>query len=177
MLAIPNSHPAYLDTTIHGIPINTFDSILTLTIFCCNPIWVHLPQLGIILNANEADNLFALFRYLAYLLGVPTAYFASATKAKKTMEAIKDGKAAPSESSKKITRDFIAAFVDKAPYNISRGFVQAGIRSVNPASVCDALDVEAAGWASYIAFASFRWCVKIASVVRSAGLLLPRTTS
>ncbi|GAB7336867.1 hypothetical protein MBLNU13_g00430t2 [Cladosporium sp. NU13] len=173
MLAIPNSHPAFLDTTLHGIPINTFDSILTLTFFCCNPIWIQLPRLGIILNENEAEDLVALFRYLAYLLGVPTDYFASATKAKKTMEAVKDGKAVPSESSRKITRDFIAAFADKAPYNISRGFIQAGIRSMNPASVCDALGVEAAGWASYIAFASFRWCVKIASVLRSAGLLLP----
>jgi hypothetical protein len=122
---------------------------------------------------NEAEDIVALFRYLAYLLGIPTDYFASATKAKKTMEAIKDGKTAPSESSKKITRDFIAAFTDKAPYNISRGFVQAGIRSMNPASVCDALGVKAAGLASYIAFASFRWCVTIANVARNAGLLLP----
>jgi hypothetical protein len=173
MLAIPNSHPAFLDTTLHGIPINTFDSILTSTFFCCNPIWIQLPQLGIILNVNEAEDIVALFRYLAYLLGIPTDYFASATKAKKTMEAIKDGKTAPSESSKKITRDFIAAFTDKAPYNISRGFVQAGIRSMNPASVCDALGVKAAGLASYIAFASFRWCVTIANVARNAGLLLP----
>ncbi|GAB7336840.1 hypothetical protein MBLNU13_g00012t2 [Cladosporium sp. NU13] len=132
MLAIPNSHPAFLDTTLHGIPINTFDSILTLTFFCCNPIWIQLPQLGIILNENEAEDLVALFRYLAYLLGVPTEYFASAAMAKMTMKTIKDGKTPPSESSKKITRDFIAAFADKTPYNISRGFLQAGIRAMNP---------------------------------------------
>jgi hypothetical protein len=173
MLAIPNSHPAFLDTTLHGIPINTFDSILTLTFFCCNPIWIQLPQLGIILNANEAEDLVALFRYLAYLLGVPTEYFASAAMAKKTMETIKDGKAPPSESSKKITQDFIAAFADKAPYNLSRNFIQAGIRSINPGPVCDALGVEAVGWSSNIAFASLRWSVGIATVGRSVGFLLP----
>lgn len=142
MLAIPNSHPDFLDTTLHGIPINTFDSILTLTFFCCNPIWVQLPRLGVILNANEAEDLVALFRYLAYLLGAPTEYFASAAMARMTMETIKDGKAPPSESSKKIRRDFIAAFGDKAPYNISRGLLQAGVRSMNPAPVCYALGIE-----------------------------------
>ena len=173
LLAIPNSHPAFLDTTLHGIPINTFDSILTLTFFCCNPIWIQLPQLGIILNENEAEDLVALFRYLAYLLGVPTEYFASAAMARKTMKTIKDGKAPPSESSKKITQDFIAAFAEKAPYNISRGFLQAGIRAMNPGPVCDALGVEAVGWSSYIVFASLRWSVRIATVGRSIGLPLP----
>lgn len=98
MLAIRNSHPAFLDTTLHGIPINTFDSILTLKFFCCNPMWIQLPQLGVILNANEAEDLVALFRYLAYLLAVPTGYFASAATARKTMETIKDDKVPPSES-------------------------------------------------------------------------------
>ena len=173
LLAIPNLHPAFLDTTLHGIPINTFDSILTLTFFCCNPIWIQLPQLGIILNENEAEDLVALFRYLAYLLGVPTEYFASAAMARKTMKTIKDGKAPPSESSKKITQDFIAAFAEKAPYNISRGFLQAGIRAMNPGPVCDALGVEVVGWSLHIAFASLRWSVRFATVGRSGGLLLP----
>jgi hypothetical protein len=166
MLAIPNSHPAFLDTTLHGIPINTFDSILTLTFFCCNPIWIQLPQLGIILNANEAEDLVALFRYLAYLLGVPTEYFASAAMARRTMETIKDGKALPSESSKKITSDFINAFADKAPYNISRGFLQAGVRSMNPAPVCDALGVEAVGWKPHMAFMGLRWFVKTLTIAQ-----------
>jgi hypothetical protein len=173
MLAIPDSHPAFLDTTLHGIPINTYDSILTLTFFCCNPIWKQLPRLGIHLNGQEAEDLVALFRFLAYLLGVPTDYFSSAARAKKTMEDIKDGGIGPSESSKKITRDFISAFANKAPYNVSRGFLQAGIRSMNPASVCEALGVEKAGWASYIAFAGLRWSVKLMSVFQDAGFPLP----
>jgi hypothetical protein len=59
------------------------------------------------------------------------------------MEDIKDGSIVPSESSKKTTRDFINASADKAPDKISRGFIQAGIISMNPAPVCDALGVEA----------------------------------
>jgi hypothetical protein len=172
MLAIPNAHPAFMNMALHALSIDAFDSILALTFFCYNPIWIQLPQLGVFLNATEAEDLVALFRYLAYLSEVPTDYFASATKAKKTMEDIKNDKITPSESSKKITRDFIAALADKAPYNISRGFVQAGIRSMNPASVCDALGAEAAGLASHIAFASFRWCVKIATVAQRSGLPL-----
>jgi len=41
----------------------------------------------------------------------------------------------------KITRDFIAAFADKAPYHISPGFLHAGIGSMSPASVCEMLEV------------------------------------
>lgn len=173
MLDVPESHPASLNTALHGMPINTYDSILTLTFFCCNPIWKQLPRLGVHLTAQEAEDLVALFRFLAYLLGVPTDCFSSAARAKKTMEDIKDGSIAPSESSKKITRDFINAFADKAPYNVSRGFIQAGIRSMNPAPVCDALGVEAVGWTSYIAFVGLRWSVKLATVVQAVGLPLP----
>jgi hypothetical protein len=173
MLAIPKSHPAFLDTTLYGIPINTYDSILTLTFFCCNPIWKQLPRLGIHLDARDAEDLVALFRFLGYLLGVPTEYFSSAARAKKTMESIKGGGTAPSESSKKITCDFIAAFADKAPYNLSRGFLRAGIRSMNPASVCEVLGVEAAGWTSYIAFVGLRWFVKLATVVQDSCFPLP----
>jgi hypothetical protein len=173
MLNIPESHPAFLDTTLHGVPINTYDSILTLTFFCCNPIWKQLPRLGIYLNKQEAEDLVALFRFLAHLLGVPTDYLASAARAKKTMEDIKDCSTAPGESSKKITRDFIAAFADKAPYNVSRDFLQAGIRSMNPASVCEALGVEKVRWTPYFAFMGLQWAVKLVSLVQDMGFPLP----
>jgi len=173
MLDVPSSHPAFFNTALYGMPINTYDSILTLTFFCCNPIWNQLPRLGVHLTAQQAEDVVALFRFLGYLLGVPTDCFSSAARAKKTMEDIKDDSIAPGESSKKITRDFINAFADKAPYNISRGFIQAGIRSMNPAPVCDALGVKAVGWISYIAFAGLRWLVKLAIVVRAVGLPLP----
>ena len=82
------------------------------------------------------------------------------------MEDIKDGSIAPTGSSEKTTRDFINAFADKAPDKISRGFIQVGIRSMNPAPVCDALGVEAVGWKSYIASVGLRWSVKLSTVVR-----------
>lgn len=173
MLNIPESHPASLDTTLHGIPINTYDSILTLTVFRCNPISKQLPPLGIHLNTREAEDLVALFRFLAYLLGVPTDYLSSASRAKKTMENIKNSSTTPSESSRKITHNFVAAFADTAPYNVSRGFLHAGIRSMNPASVCETLGVGNVGWTPHIAFMGLRWAVKLASVVQSAGLPLP----
>jgi hypothetical protein len=173
MLDIPSGHPNFLDTTLYGIPINTYDSILTLTFFCCNPIWNQLPRLGIILSEQETEDLVALFRLLAHLLGVPTDYFASAVRAKKIMEDIKNSRSSPTESSKRITHDFVAAFADKAPYYVSRGFLQAGIRSMNPASVCEALGVERVGWIPYFAFMALRWAVKLASVVQDAGFPLP----
>lgn len=176
MLSVPDSHPAFLDSALHGVPINTYDSILTLTFFCCNPIWKQLPRLGIHLTAREAEDLIALFRFLAHMLGVPTDYFSSAARAKKTMEEVKTAGVTPSEPSRKITRDFICAFADRAPYNVSREFVHAGIRAMNPASVCDALGVGTAGWAPYMAFVGLRWSVKLAILAQALGLPLPSTS-
>lgn len=90
------------------------------------------------------------------------------------MEAIKDGKATPSKSSKKITSDFIAAFADKAPYNVSPGFLQAGIKSMNPAAVCNALGVEAVGWRSHITFIGLRWFIKILTVAQRSAISFVR---
>lgn len=173
ILNIPESHPAFLDPSIHGIPINTYDSILTLTFFCCNPIWKQLPRLGIYLTKQEIEDFVALYRLLAHLLGVPTEHFSSVTRARKTMEDMKDGNSRPSESSRKITRAFINTFADKAPYNVSRGLIQAGIRMMNPAQVCDALGLEATGWTSYAAFLGLRWSIGLAALVRRIGFPLP----
>lgn len=173
MLSVPRSHPAFLDTALHGVPINTYDSVLTLTFFCCNPIWKQLPRLGIHLSAQEAEDLIALFRFLAHLLGVPTEYFSSAAQAKKTMEDIKTARVTPSESSRKITRDFICAFADRAPYNVSCGFLHAGIRAMNPAYVSDALGVGPVGWTPYIAFLGLRWSIKLAILAQDTGFPLP----
>lgn len=173
ILDIPKSHPAFLDPSLHGVPINTYDSILTLTFFCCNPIWKQLPRLGIYLATQETEDFVALYRFLAHLLGVPSEHFSSVTRAKKTMEDMKDGNSIPSESSRKITRAFINTFADKAPYNVSRGLIQAGIRKMNPAPVCDALGLEAIGWTSYAAFLGLQWSVGLVALVRKVGFPLP----
>ena len=173
MLDVPSSHTAFFNSALYGHTDQHVRLHPHLEFFCCKPIWKQLPRQDAHLTTQQAEDLVALFRFLAYLLGVPTDCFSSAARAKKTMEDIKDGSIAPSESSKEITRDFINAFADKAPYNISRGFIQAGIRSMNPAPVCDALGVEAVGWTSYIAFVGLRGSVKLATVVQAVGLPLP----
>jgi hypothetical protein len=172
MLDVPNSHIAFFNSALYGHTDQHVRLHPHLGFFCCNPIWKQLPRLGAHLTTQQAEDLVALFRFLAYLVGALTSYFSSAARAKKTMEDIKDGSIAPSESSKKTTRDFINAFADKTPDKISRGFIQAGIRSMNPAPVCDALGVEAVGWKSYIASVGLRWSVKLSTVV---GLPLPPT--
>ena len=63
------------------------DNILTVTFFCCNPIWTQLPQFGIHLSDQDIADSVALYRYLSYLLGSPDEYFASSATAKTTMDA------------------------------------------------------------------------------------------
>ena len=98
----------------------------------CNPVWKQLPQLGVHLSIHEVEDFVALYRFLAYLLEVPDEYFLSAGRAKNTTDGMKDGKNALSEVSKKITREFIDAFADRAPYKVSRSFILAGMWSMNP---------------------------------------------
>jgi hypothetical protein len=123
---------------------------------CCNPIWKQLPQLGVHLSIQEVEDFVALYRLLAYLLRVPDEYFLSTVRTKKTMDDMKDGKNAPSEVSMKITSEFIDTFADRAPYNVSRGFILTKMWAMNPCHVCDALDLESVRWTPYIAFTGLR---------------------
>lgn len=148
--------PGYYDFDRHGTPVNTHDTILTLAFFCCKPIWVQFPQLWVYPRAKEIDDFVALWRYLGHLLGLPSEHFASATIAKQTMCTLDREKRLQSEASQQITNAFLDAFADRTPYNLSRGFLQAGIRTMNPASTCDVLKVPKVALLHNLTFASLK---------------------
>ncbi|KAM0714612.1 hypothetical protein Q7P37_009908 [Cladosporium fusiforme] len=169
---ISASQPGYFDTSEHGVPINTYDSILTLTFFCCTPIWKQLPRLGVHLSRREKQDFLAFYRVVAHLLGVPTEYFSSVARAKMTMDSLSTLEANPSESSRKITSTFIHAITDRPPYYMSRSFVLAGIWMTNPASICEALHLEKPRWHSSAALLGLRWTVASVSSMHRVGLHL-----
>jgi hypothetical protein len=82
MLDVPSSHTAFFNSALYGhtdqhVPLHPH-----LEFFCCNPVWKQLPRLGAHLTTQQAEDLVALFRFLAYLVGAPTGCFSSAARAK-----------------------------------------------------------------------------------------------
>ena len=158
-------------STNDGVPLNTSDMILTLTFFCCNPMWKQLPQLWVYPTDSEKEDFVAFYRYIGYLLGIPTDStdcLSSAAQAEQTMIALHADRKPPSLASQKITRTFVKAVTDGPPYNLSEGFVNAGIRRMNPRSVCDDLMIGEPGWLPYIAFMTLSGCVGLLTLVQSA---------
>ena len=155
------SRPEYYDYARHGVPINAHDMILTMTFFCCKPIWAQFPRLWIHPRVNEIEDFVALWRYLAYLLGVPNEHFASAVIAKETMDTLDQRKKVQCEASQRITHTFLDAFADRAPVNLSRGFLQAGIWAMNPVSTCDALEVPRPNIVHRSTFVSLKACTAL----------------
>ncbi|KAM0714538.1 hypothetical protein Q7P37_009834 [Cladosporium fusiforme] len=167
---ISASQPGYFDTSEHGVPINTYDSILTMTFFCCTPIWKQLPRLGVHLSRREKEDFVAFYRVVAHLLGVPSEYFSSVARAKMTMDGLTNLEAKPSESSRKITSAFIDAITNRPPYYMSRSFVLAGVWMMNPATICEALHLEKPRWPSSAALLGLRWTVASVSLLHKVGI-------
>lgn len=168
ILRLAESRPSYFSTERHGIPINTFDTILTLTFFCCNPIWLQLPQFGIYLTEQEKQDYVALYRYLGYLLGVPHNYFASAERAHLVMAKIHEGKQSPQHASRKIAHAFISSLADRGPWPVSESFLNAASRSMNPEKLCDELEIDRPSCIYYLAFKGLLYLIRLLSILQKA---------
>lgn len=73
IMNITQSRPEYYDAKKYGIPVKDLDSIHSISIFCANPMWIHLPRQGVFPREQEMADYVALLRYLGYLIGTPTA--------------------------------------------------------------------------------------------------------
>ena len=161
-----HDNPKYFDVERYGFPINNYDNILTMSFFCCNPIWVQIPHFGIRLSKEEETDFIALYRYLAYLLGTPDSYFATAGTAKATMTALFANKGRPTDASRELAENFIDSLADRQPVCISRGFLEAGSRSMNGNELCDELKLGRPGLVNHVCFTSFCWLIWLLSVVQ-----------
>lgn len=151
IIKLTESRAGYFDVQKHGVPINTTDSMHSIATFGCNPIWLQLPRLGIKPTAQEAEDYMALFRYVAYVIGTPHEYFASAAKGKACMESI-EMILRPSEKSKTLGHNFMECLKDVPPLNLSRPFLEAGTRVINGEAHGDLIDVAKPGLVSYCQF-------------------------
>ncbi|RHZ63951.1 hypothetical protein CDV55_105128 [Aspergillus turcosus] len=163
ILKLCERKPEYYDVSQHGIPINTGDSIHSITTFCCNHMWLQLPKFWIKPSQQEIDDYIALFRYMGYLLGTPTAYFETSEKAKLTMESCYLHELRITETSRVVAYNFVQCVCNlPAPFHVSKGFIEAGSRWINGDEVCDEVGLGRPGVLHYLAFTGH--CMLVASM-------------
>ncbi|CAI6332730.1 unnamed protein product [Periconia digitata] len=151
--------PSYFDTAVHGVPLNILDSIHSITTFSCNHAWYQLSHMGVHPPQNEVEDYIALWRYIAYVIGTPPGYFATATKAKAIMESLSYNELSITPSSLIVRHNFVEALKDLPPMNISSGFIEAASRCLNGDVLCDQLGMGKPGWYPYACFKGHCWLV------------------
>lgn len=157
LLSLRESDSSYFDTDKYGLPINACDDVHTIALFACNPVWIELPAMRLTPRAEEIVDYIALFRYIAYVLGVPDEYFATVTKARETMEVMCMYECTPNDTSRVLCHNFITALKDVPPVNLSVGFIAAASRTINGDDLSNALGVAIPNWIHTAAFRGFRW--------------------
>lgn len=146
--------PDYFNVEKYGIPLNTLDSIHSITTFSCNPMWFQLPKMGIVPTQQEKDDYIALFRYLAYLLGTPTEYFDSSEKAKAVMESMFYYELEVTPTSKVVCEQFVDCIENLPALGISKNLVGSIGRWFNGDELCDILDIGKPRWYHYVPMVS-----------------------
>lgn len=142
----------YYDTQKYGIPINDLDSIGTIASFSSALIWVGLPRQGILLTSQEIEDYLALWRYVAYLIGVPDTInlpdgrvitpFGSAPEAKVMIESMVLSELnSPSETSCVLANNIIAALANQPPLRSSESFLRAQAYWLNGSRLCQTLKI------------------------------------
>lgn len=166
ILRLAQTRPDYFDVDKFGVPINTLDSIHSIATFCCNHMWVQLPQMGIYPSEQEKADYIAVFRYIGYLLATPHEYFSTVAKAKATMESMMLHELQITETSLIVGHNFVECVKDFPPFNISAGFIEAGSRALNGHEVCDSLGFGRPGMLSYACWRGGCWFVRILALVQ-----------
>ena len=131
--------PEYYNIEKCGIPINDLDCIATIGTFSATLIWISLPRQGIWMREQEAVDFIALFRYIAYLTGTPTEYFATPAQARAVMESLMLMEINPSQTSRVLASNVISCLVAQPPSYASRSLLEATSRWLNGNELCDAL--------------------------------------
>ena len=138
-MKLTNQRPEYYDVKAFGIPINDLDCIATISTFSATLIWLSLPRQGIWMRKQETVDFIALFRYVAYLTGTPTEFFATPEQARAVMESLMLNEINPSQTSKVLASNVISCLAAQPPSYASRSLLEATSRWLNGNELCDAL--------------------------------------
>ncbi|OJJ75806.1 hypothetical protein ASPBRDRAFT_116658 [Aspergillus brasiliensis CBS 101740] len=129
------------DIEKYGVPINDLDSAATISSFSSIVIWLGLPRQGIWLRNQEIDDYLALWRLVAYYLGVPDEAFASQQTARALMESLLVSELDPTDLGKRLARNILCGLENRAPAHASMGFMEAMVRRLNGEQLSDRLRI------------------------------------
>ncbi|PWY66680.1 hypothetical protein BO83DRAFT_319745 [Aspergillus eucalypticola CBS 122712] len=129
------------DNERYGVPINDLDSLATISSFSSIIIWLGLPRQGIWLRKQEIDDYLALWRLVAYYLGVPDEPFASQQTARALMESLLVSEVDPINNGRVLARNILHGLENKAPAHASMGFMEAMVRRLNGKQLSDSLRI------------------------------------
>lgn len=142
----------YYDTSKFGTPINDLDSIGTIASFSSALIWMGLPRQGIFLSQQEISDYLHLWRYVAYLIGVPDTItlpdgrtvtpFGTPHEAKTVLESLALAELNnPSETSAVLANNIITALANQPPLRSSASFLRAQAYWLNGSRLCQTLQI------------------------------------
>ncbi|KAM5342248.1 hypothetical protein ACJ41O_013214 [Fusarium nematophilum] len=137
ILKINSQRPGYFDVDKYGVPINELDSMQSVCAFSTNLVWLALPRQGIYVRHQEALDYLALWRWVGYVLGTPHWVLETPERALATMESLLKECLNPSENSKILANNLVAALDGVAPINEPKEFFEAGTRYINGDQMCD----------------------------------------
>ncbi|RAH60617.1 hypothetical protein BO85DRAFT_476004 [Aspergillus piperis CBS 112811] len=117
------------------------ESLATISSFSSIIIWLGLPRQGIWLRKQEIDDYLALWRLVAYYLGVPDEPFASQQTARALMESLLVSEVDPINIGRVLARNILNGLENKAPAHASMGFMEAMVRLLNGKQLSDSLQI------------------------------------
>ncbi|KAL7948163.1 hypothetical protein V8C42DRAFT_363576 [Trichoderma barbatum] len=166
ILRLVETRADYFDVAKYGVPVNTLDSIHSISAYSCNPMWLQLPQMGVIPTEQEKTDYIALFRYVGHLLATPSEYFESMPQARATMESMLLHELDVTENSLVIGHNLINTVTNMAPANVSEEFIEAGSRILNGDAMCDALGLGRPGVLAYACWRGHCWFVRMLAMMQ-----------
>lgn len=154
ILGLARARPGYYDVGALGVPINDLDCLATVLAFSAALVWLALPRQGIHPGAGEIADYLALWRYVAHLLGAPTAPLRSPTAARALMESLLASEIQPSATSRTLARSMLTALSSSSscspppllPVGPSIGMLHAEAHWLNGRGLADALGVPRPPW-------------------------------
>ncbi|GAP83758.2 putative tat pathway signal sequence [Rosellinia necatrix] len=142
IMQMASQRPAYYDVASHGVPVSDLDCIGTIAVFSAAVVWVGLPRQGIRLRRREVTDYLALWRYVAYLMGVPHDWMATPESARAMMESLMLSEIRPSAASATLANNIITGLQDQAPTYASRQFMCAQTYWLNGRELSEKLEID-----------------------------------
>ncbi|EPE30649.1 hypothetical protein GLAREA_03616 [Glarea lozoyensis ATCC 20868] len=146
ILALAKSRPSYYSVADYGVPINDLDSIGTISTFSATLVFFGIPRQLIWLRPQEIEDYVALWRLIAYYIGVDSSYFSTPERARAIMESLMVSEIHPSEMSKVLANNIITSLHTQPPAFASRQFLEASARWMNGNQMGDELGMGRPSW-------------------------------